>query len=89
MMTHAMLLCGVDIENGLVQRWCVKNSFGDQVGQNGYAYMSAEWFERYVYQIMIHQSIAEKILNKERWETAKTESLEIWDTMGCLAEGRK
>lgn len=84
-MTHAMLLCGVDIENGIIKRWCVKNSFGDKIGQDGYAYMSAQWFYRYVYQIVISKETAKKFLNTKEIENAPVTWLEPWDAMGCLA----
>lgn len=97
MMTHALLLCGADIREGKIRRWCVKNSFGDTAGQNGYAYMSTEWFERYVYQIMIRTEIAGEVLGRDlsvtdmlrhgSSETQRVHFLEAWDPLGCLAEG--
>lgn len=85
LISHALLLCGVDIENGTVRRWCVKNSFGDAAGQNGYAYMSAEWFKRYVYQIVVRKEIAEEALDLP--ESAGCVYLKASDPLGCLAKG--
>ena len=85
--THALLLCGADVGDGRVRRWCVKNSFGDSVGQNGYAVMSPEWFDRYVYQVVIRKDIASTVLKKEISGTEPVSYLEAWDPLGCLAGG--
>ena len=84
-MTHALLLYGVDIEDGDVKRWCVKNSFGSKIGQDGYAYMSAKWFRRYVYQIVICKEVAKKFYDLENIKNAPTTWLQTWDGLGCLA----
>ena len=84
-MTHALLLYGVDIEDGDVKRWCVKNSFGPKIGQAGYAYMSAKWFRRYVYQIVICKEVAKEFFDLENIKNAPTTWLQTWDGLGCLA----
>lgn len=84
-MTHALLFCGVDIENGTIKRWCVKNSYGKKIGQDGYAYMSHRWFLRYVYQIVINEEVVRNFLPPDEIETAPVIWLPSWDGMGCLA----
>lgn len=86
-MTHAMLLWGFSGEVDDVSQWCVRNSFGTAVGQNGYAYMSGEWFKRYVYQIVIRREIAEQFLDHSRLVNPAVHMLEPWDSIGCLAGG--
>lgn len=80
MMSHAMLLWGVS-DSG----WCVRNSFGAEVGQNGYAWMSNEWFDQYVYQAIIRKTIASSFLDWNEIIRAPVQLLEPWDAIGCLA----
>lgn len=80
MMSHAMLLWGVS-DSG----WCVRNSFGTEVGQNGYAWMSDEWFDRYVYQAIIRKSIVSGFMDLNEISRAPVKLLEPWDAIGCLA----
>ena len=53
LMTHAMLLTGVDLVDGKPTKWKVENSWGKKVGDKGYFVMSNEWLEEYCYQIVI------------------------------------
>lgn len=85
LMTHALLLCGVDMQNEKVTRWCAKNSFGEKTGQNGYAIMSPEWFGRYVYQAIIRKEIAAEFIKPDNYEKSRVRYLEAWDPFGCLA----
>ena len=80
MMSHAMLMWGVS-DSG----WCVRNSFGSKIGQNGYAWMSNSWFERYVYQAIIRRSIASEFLDCNEILNVPVKLLEPWDAIGCLA----
>lgn len=80
MMSHAMLLWGVSDAG-----WCVRNSFGADVGQNGYAWMSNEWFDRYVYQAVIRKTIISRFLDWNEINRAPVRLLEPWDAIGCLA----
>ena len=83
LMTHAMVFAGVNLIDNKANRWKVENSWGDKTGKKGYYVMSDEWFDQYVYQIVIDK----KYLSKEQLEAWKTEPIELkpWDPMGSLA----
>ena len=84
LMTHAMVITGVDLdEKGKPIKWKVENSWGKDVGFDGYYVMDDEWFSEYVYQILLDK----KYLNKKQAEAFKKEPivLEPWDPMGTLA----
>ena len=56
--THAMLLVGVDIEDGTLPRykkWRVENSWGEFIDSQdpGFLKMSDQWFDEYVYEVVI------------------------------------
>ena len=86
LMTHAMVLTGVDIVNGKPTKWKVENSWGDKVGTKGYFVASDAWFDEYVYQIVVNK----KFLTQADQDTIKAEYdkptvLAPWDPMGALA----
>lgn len=52
--THAMILTGVNLdENGEPDRWKIENSWGKDVGKNGYFVCSKKYFREYVYGAVI------------------------------------
>jgi bleomycin hydrolase len=54
LMTHAMVLTGVDLdENDQPTKWKVENSWGEKVGKKGYFTMSDDWMSEYAYQIVV------------------------------------
>jgi len=84
LMTHAMVITGVNLdENGKPDRWKVENSWGKDVGKNGYYVMSDEWFSEFVYQILLKRSY----LSEEQLRAFDSEPIELcpWDPMGSLA----
>ncbi len=84
-MTHAMVFMGVNLlEDETADKYCVENSWGKDVGSEGFYVMSDSWFSKYVYQIVI----LKKYLTKEEQEAFKKEPhlLEPWDPMGALAQ---
>ncbi len=83
-MTHAMVFMGVNLqEDGTADKYCVENSWGKDVGSEGFYVMSDAWFSKYVYQIVIFK----KYLKEEELAAFKKEPhlLEPWDPMGALA----
>ncbi|MCV3295826.1 MAG: C1 family peptidase [Oenococcus sp.] len=53
--SHAMTLTGVDLIDGQAAKWKVENSWGDKLGDKGYFVMSPDWFEDYVYEVVVHK----------------------------------
>ncbi|WP_156299592.1 C1 family peptidase [Streptobacillus canis] len=83
LMTHAMVLSGVNIIDGKSTRWKVENSWGEANGKDGYFVMSDEWMDKYTYQIVVNK----KYLSKELQNKLKDEPIKLrpWDPMGSLA----
>lgn len=54
--THAMLLTGVDFDSdGNPTRWKIENSWGKDVGKDGYFVCSEAYFQEFVYEAVIHK----------------------------------
>ena len=83
LMTHAMVFTGVNLIDGVPNRWKVENSWGEKNGKKGYFVMSDKWFEEYTYQIVINKKYLSEQL-KKAWELDPI-ILKPWDPMGSLA----
>lgn len=82
-MTHAMALTGVDLKEDQPRKWRVENSWGDENGDKGYLCMSDDWFNEYMYQIVVQKTdLDEEIL---RVLDQQPIALPPWDPMGTLA----
>lgn len=83
LMTHAMVLTGVDLIDGQAKKWKVENSWGEKVGEKGFFVMSDEWMDEYTYQIVVRK----EFLSEEQLAAFEAEStvLAPWDPMGALA----
>lgn len=84
LMTHAMVFQGVNLdEEGRPNRWRVENSWGEEPGEKGYYVMSDDWFDEYMYQIVVNKKyLSEELLAEYEAEPIM---LEPWDPMGSLA----
>lgn len=85
LMTHAMVFSGVNLDsNDTPNRWKVENTWGDTVGNKGFFVMSDDWFDKYMYQVVINK----KYLTEKQKEALKQEDiiLKPWDPMGSLAK---
>lgn len=82
-MTHAMVFTGVNLVDGKPNRWKVENSWGDKSGKDGWYLMSDEWFDKYMYQVVVNK----KYLTKQQLANLEQEPIELkpWDPMGSLA----
>ncbi|RYV49460.1 aminopeptidase C [Pengzhenrongella frigida] len=83
MMTHAMLLTGVDVVGGVPRRWRVENSWGDAGGDKGFFTMDDSWFDEYVFEVVVRTSAL-----PAEYRTAlgaEPVALPAWDPMGALA----
>lgn len=84
MLTHAMVLTGVDLdEDGKPMTWQVENSWGKKVGDDGIFSMSDAWFDEYVYQITVPEQYVTEAQRQEF--SADPIELDPWDPMGALA----
>lgn len=83
LMTHAMVLTGVDLINDQAEKWKVENSWGEKVGEKGFFVMSEEWMDEYTYQIVVRK----EFLTPEQLAAFEAEPtvLAPWDPMGALA----
>ena len=83
-MTHAMVITGVDLDDqGNPLKWRVENSWGAAIGDQGYMYMMDEWFDEYLYEVVVRK----EYLPPELAKVLDTEPvvLPFWDPMGTLA----
>lgn len=83
-MTHAMVITGVHLVDGLPVRWRVENSWGEYGAHKGYFVMSDAWFNEYVLQIVTNASFTSKKL-VDLWKGKKYTVLPYYDPMGALA----
>ena len=85
LMTHAMVLTGVDLdEAGQPRKWKVENSWGDKVGTDGYFVASDAWMDEYTYQIVVRK----EFLTSDELAAYEAEPIVLapWDPMGALAK---
>ena len=82
-MNHAMVITGVNLKDGVPNRWKIENSWGDENGKKGYYICSDSWFDQYVYQA----AVLKKYLGDAAGDAEKEPKvLDPWDPMGTLAE---
>ena len=83
LMTHAMVITGVNLIDNKPNRWRVENSWGDAIGDKGYFVMSDDWFNEFVYQAVIDK----KYLTEDEVKILEQDPIELeaWDPMGSLA----
>ncbi len=84
LMTHAMVFQGVNLDDdGAPTRWRVENSYGKELGKDGYFIMTDAWFDEYLYQVVVNRKyLSEKTLAAY---AERPIMLEPWDPMGSLA----
>jgi bleomycin hydrolase len=82
-MTHAMVFTGVNLVDGRPNRWRVENSWGTEPGDKGFFVMSDEWFDAYMYQVVVDRRHLPEDLVRALAQAPI--ELEPWDPMGALA----
>lgn len=78
--THGMALVGVNIlADGSIDKWRLENSWGADKGNNGYLTMTDDWFDQYMFRLVVNK----KYLSKEALKVLKqkAEMLPPWDPM--------
>lgn len=83
LMTHAMVLTGVDLVDDKPTKWKVENSWGEKVGTKGFFVMSDAWMDEYCYQVVVNKRFLPAELQAVLTEEPKV--LAPWDPMGALA----
>ena len=96
LMTHAMVFTGVHVEkrsapstdanepeNLQIVRYRVENSHGDDKADKGYLIMTNDWFNEYLYEVVVDR----KFLSKDVLAVLDQEPIPLvaWDPMGALA----
>lgn len=78
--THAMTLMAVDLdENGKSKKWMVENSWGPTSGHNGYIIMSDNWFNEYLFRLVVEKKyVPEKLAELSK---QKPTLLPAWDPL--------
>jgi bleomycin hydrolase len=78
--SHAMTLCAVDLdENDHPKKWMVENSWGSSYGYKGFLIMTDEWFNEYMFRVVVEEKyIPEKYL---KMFAKKATMLPPWDPM--------
>ena len=78
--THGMALIGIDTSaSGKPTKWLLENTWGEDAGNNGLFTMTDDWFDEYMFRIVIHkQFLPEKVLKILKQKPIK---LPPWDRM--------
>lgn len=80
MSAHAMTLMAVDLdENGKPKKWMVENSWGAQSGYKGHLIMTDEWFNEYMFRLVLEiKYVPKKVLDIFKQKPVR---LPAWDPM--------
>ncbi|MBR2867203.1 MAG: C1 family peptidase [Alistipes sp.] len=83
--SHAMTLIAVDIdEEGKPKKWMVENSWGPSAGWQGNLIMTDEWFEEYMFRVVVDK----KYIPAETLKLLEKKPIELpsWDPMFAYEE---
>ena len=77
--SHAMTLIAVDIVEGKPVKWMVENSWGPASGYQGNYIMTDEWFNEYMFRLVVEKNSVPAVLLKMLDQ--KPVQLPAWDPM--------
>jgi bleomycin hydrolase len=79
-LSHAMTLVGVDLVDDQPRRWKVENSWGSQVGHQGYFNADTAWMQAYAYEMVIQR----EFLPDQVQQALNTTPIDLpaWDRLG-------
>ncbi len=78
--SHAMTLMAVDLdENEHPTKWKVENSWGAGSGASGYLIMTDEWFNEYMFRVVVNKKFLNE--NQKKLLEQKPIKLPAWDPM--------
>ena len=83
--SHAMTLKAVDLdEKGKPVKWKVENSWGASSGHNGHIIMTDEWFDEYMFRLVVNKKYASEKIQKAALQ--KPALLPCWDPMFAIED---
>lgn len=71
-------------DNGTPTKFRVENSWGEDRGDKGYLYMTADWFKEFVFEVVVDKKHVPESVLAVMEQTPVV--LPAWDPMGTLAE---
>ena len=77
--THAMTLIAVDLKDGKPVKWMVENSWGASSGYKGNIIMTDEWFNEYMFRLVVEKKYVPA--NVLALRNQKAIKLPAWDPM--------
>lgn len=78
---HAMVFVGVDIQDGVPDKWKVENSWGKKAGEDGFFSIDKGWFDKHVYEVIVDKRFVPSELQK--LVDQKPFILPPWDPFGA------
>jgi bleomycin hydrolase len=76
---HAMVFVGIDRKDDKPVKWLVENSWGTDNGDKGYWAMYDDWFDKYVYTVIVNKRhVPKKFLDLLETEPGR---IPAWDPM--------
>jgi bleomycin hydrolase len=78
--SHGMSLMGFNYgENGKIDKWLLENSWGPTSGHKGFLTMTDEWFDEYMFRLIIHK----KYIDDKTLKILESEAIMLppWDPM--------
>jgi bleomycin hydrolase len=82
--SHAMTLIAVDIVDGNPVKWMVENSWGPSSGYKGCLIMTDEWFNEYMFRLVVEKKYVPEDILKMLEQTPV--QLPAWDPMFLMEE---